>query len=486
MNDLDLMEKLAGDIVLSDFGPRLVIPNWDTECVASFALGKGIRVKRSRSFDSKTGKRYDDGIHSKFFGTVWEDEDAYKARYTCECGHFIGAVHEGEICPECKTVCGYVDVDMEKKAWIILDRFKIINPGMYALIEKYIGKTLLNKMLSPEVEFDEDAHIIKSTAPRDKYNSIGLTGFVDNFLDILHWLRPKRENKEKYYWEIIKKFDCVFASCIPIYPSMLRPIFTSPTEYHYTDTEKAYNAAIGCANKLNRYTGPIDETNFESVNGLLYCIQEQVNLVDKYTFKMLDKKFGHIHDGIFGGRIDFSARDVIVPDPTLEANQISLSYAAVHELYKLELINLIQKISGCNENAALKIWWDGHMRFSNYVYNVMIYLLRETKHGLWCVINRNPSIDHGSGITVQIVKIPKSYDNMTMGVPIPVLRKMNADFDGDNLNIISLKTNRMKRVFRANLDPTRSMYISNVDGGIDHQNFLLKDQMIGLHQFCAI
>ena len=61
-----------------------------------------------------------------------------------------------------------------------------------------------------------------------------------------------------------------------------------------------------------------------------------------------------------------------------------------------------------------------------------------------------------------------------------------ADFDGDNLNIYSLKTNELKKKFNRILNPTKSMFISRNDGFIDGQNFLKKDQFIGLHAFCTL
>lgn len=184
--------------------------------------------------------------------------------------------------------------------------------------------------------------------------------------------------------------------------------------------------------------------------------------------------------------MDFSARDVIVPNPTLRADEIILSYLAVLELYKLEIINLIVKIHGCNYTRALKYWFDAHLHFSPFVYQIMEYMRENTKLGLLCLINRNPTIDFGSFICVKIVGITDTYDNMTMSIPIQVLGKLNADFDGDNLNIYSLKTNELKRKFNGILNPTKSMFISRNDGFLDSQNFLKKDQFIGLHAFCTM
>ena len=88
--------------------------------------------------------------------------------------------------------------------------------------------------------------------------------------------------------------------------------------------------------------------------------------------------------------MSFSARDVIVPDPSLHADEIILSYLAVLELYKLEIINLIVKIHGCTYSTALKYWFDAHLSFSPFVYQIMDHLCKHSTHGMVCLINRNP------------------------------------------------------------------------------------------------
>ncbi len=355
MNDLDLMEKLASEITLADFGPRLIVRNWDTVCASDLLTGNGIKLKKSKSFDNKK-HCYQDGIHSPFFGTTWDD------------------------------------IDLEKTGWICLNKkFKIINPAMFGLLEKYIGATAFDKIIKFDAEMDVDGHFKKAESMKDQFYNTGIKDLPSRMIDIIELVHKKKKGKkEDYYWEIIKKWDCIFASAIPVYTSILRPIFTSATEYHYTKMEQACNVIIGCVNKLNAYGDDIDDNEIEGVNKLLYRIQQKVNAIDKLTFKLMDKKTGHIHDGIFGGRMDFSARDVIVPDPTLRANEIKLSYLGVLELYKLEIVNIIVRLTGCTFDAALKQWFSAHIAFSDFVYQVMLHLMRETKHGMICLINRNP------------------------------------------------------------------------------------------------
>ena len=78
------------------------------------------------------------------------------------------------------------------------------------------------------------------------------------------------------------------------------------------------------------------------------------------------------------------------------------------------------------------------------------------------------------------------YNEMTMSLPIQILTKLNADFDGDTLNIHSIKSNKLKRKLKENFNPANSFFISRNDGLFDRQSFLLKDQMIGLFSFCTI
>lgn len=55
-------------------------------------------------------------------------------------------------------------------------------------------------------------------------------------------------------------------------------------------------------------------------------------------------------------------------------------------------------------------------------------------------------------------------------------------FDGDILNIISLKTKKMVKEFQT-INPRKCMYISRDDGLFNADFNLLKDQLIGLYQF---
>lgn len=56
-------------------------------------------------------------------------------------------------------------------------------------------------------------------------------------------------------------------------------------------------------------------------------------------------------------------------------------------------------------------------------------------------------------------------------------------FDGDILNIISLKTKKLIKEYDKAFNPRKNMFISRNDGLFNDDFNLFKDQLIGLYEF---
>lgn len=99
----------------------------------------------------------------------------------------------------------------------------------------------------------------------------------------------------------------------------------------------------------------------------------------------------------------------------------------------------------------------------------------------------NPTINYGSLLLMNVVDIKRGHgDEYTMSLPIQILPVLNADFDGDVLNIISLKTKKLEKAFDKTYNPRKNMFISRNDGLFNDDFNLLKDQSIGLLEFNTI
>ena len=111
-------------------------------------------------------------------------------------------------------------------------------------------------------------------------------------------------------------------------------------------------------------------------------------------FDSLDTKNGHIKLGVIAGRINFTARNVIVPDKTLRQNEVKLSYICLMELYKFEIISYLVNLQQISEDEAYDEWYRATINFSDKIYEIIKYMIKH--RDMYILLNRPPTIDFGS------------------------------------------------------------------------------------------
>lgn len=467
-----------------ELGPRLEEINWTEEFRKDIITKRGFIVK-AKAFDKFKNAEMD-GIHSPRFGTTWSDDNAFAERYKCACGTLMGKLYEGETCPYCKTKVQFVDIDLNKYAWyVLLHDYYIIQPAMFKKLESFIGKRNLAEIVEFKYVMDRDGYF-KAPEEQDKkkpYYGIGMYQFCKQFDDIMEYYKSKRKNKLDVYENIMQNKEKVFTQYIPVYSAILRPVFLSDEDYSYTKIDRKYNSLYGNILNLNKEAKMTVATE-EKINKNLFKAQMKLNEIYKLIFDNMDQKDGWIRENILGGRINFSARNVITPDTSLRADQIRLPYLTFLMLYQAEIINLMVKINGVSFTTATNEWNLAQTQFNPKVYEIMKYIIKHTKHKVKVLVNRNPTINFGSIMAVNVIDIKQDFDDLSMSLSAQVLTPFNADFDGDVLNIYDLKSNEFKKEFSRIFNPRKSMFINRNDGLFDDSCSLIKDQMIGLYQFC--
>ena len=215
---------------------------------------------------------------------------------------------------------------------------------------------------------------------------------------------------------------------------------------------------------------------------ILSTIQEKLMELWELVFDLINQKDGFIKSEILGGMINFSSRCVIIPDPELKADEVKLNYMAFLELYKYEIIAYLVKMGGITENEAYEAWFKARIVYNPKIYEVMNFILKKRKPKI--LINRNPTINYGSLLCVKIKSIKNEFsEDYTMSMPLQILTVLNADFDGDILNIISLKTKSLEKAYNKIFNPRLNMFISRNDGMFNSDLSLFKDELIGLYEF---
>lgn len=408
--------------------------NWDVECRIDLMTKRGFVVKEFAFTGKDKEKKSMYGIHSPLFGSDWEDEDAFADRYSCKCKELIGKLYEGEKCPKCGEEVIYRDIDISMTGWIILDRYKIIQPLYYKILANIIGtkgNTFLN-IINPEYQVDKDGMIVardREEDPNNPFFGIGIMEFYHRFGEIMDYYYDKKKNKRDLIDMIRDERDSVFTSCIPVYSSILRPIAFGGEKYSFTKMDRKYNTIRSKVVLLNGDKEDDEmESNYNVIHSqnVLRSIQKELMELWELTFAHVEKKHGHIREEIHGGRINFSARNVIIPDAELRSDEISFGYLTFLELFRHEIVCNLVNMLDCSYEFATEEWNRATRVFNPRIFEVMQYIIK--KHKPRVAINRNPTINYGSLICMKIKDVRRGLDdNYTMSIPISSLGDLNAD-----------------------------------------------------------
>ena len=166
--------------------------------------------------------------------------------------------------------------------------------------------------------------------PKHPYVGIGLIEFRKNFNEILDYFKEKKKKKADEIERLKSEVSSVFCSKIPIYSTLLRPQSSTADTYYFNSIDKQVNPLFSLSEKIK--TAEEIDKHF-----ILGRIQQRVNALWDENFKLLNGKEGLIRGQILGGSLNYTSRNVIIPDPSLNDDQIDLSYHTFLEIYKFRL-----------------------------------------------------------------------------------------------------------------------------------------------------
>ena len=217
--------------------------NLESECMYDCVNGRGFLINDTPFSDIDKSIRNMDGPRSPRFGTTYNDPNEFMDRYRCQCGKYIGATFEGEVCPECGTTIEYTDVDILYTGWINLYPYKIINPLMYHRMQSALSKKNLENIISNENIITSAGIIRNHTDVLEvkksllTYHNIGLKEFYDNYEEIMLYYKSKRKQKADLIDSLIEDKDIVWTSKIPVYSTVLRPQGVTTESYYFSSIQ---------------------------------------------------------------------------------------------------------------------------------------------------------------------------------------------------------------------------------------------------------
>ena len=244
----------------------------------------------------------------------------------------------------------------------------------------------------------------------------------------------------------------LFIKYLPVLPPRSRAFIVNEGEICDDDLTLIYADIIKCNAKLEladaeeheRLSGVISfriKTLFDNHSG-------KAKHNNKRKMKGIKERIvgkdGQIRGNLMGKRVDFSARTVIGPDPTLRVDEIAIpesftSTATFPEYVNSININILQKLM--NERRVNILERNGKriyvqhfskeqfLKKSKLVIGDIVH--RHIRDGDIVLMNRQPTLHKGSMLAFNV----KLRPGKTIRMNLAVTSTFNADFDGDEMNI---------------------------------------------------
>ena len=382
------MEKLESYPYNAEFfyTTSLCRVNLDAKRQESIAKGKGFIISRPQS-STKKDMKDPESIFSYKFGQTLGDVNPFGNRYKCDCGLLTKKINAGLTCPQCGSKVRYVDDDFEYFGWMVLsDPYYIFHPNLFKSLQAFIGKDTIENIINPVDAKDIDGHTISNKGKKDEpFFGIGILGFYERFDEIMEYYKNK--GKKEYYNDIMDNRENIFTQSIPVYTSLLRPLKVDGKKFHFEETNATYNMMAKLVSYINNTKLSINKKK-KPKNQLLYDLHTKyMELYEKIEAILAGKK-GTIRS-LFGGRYNFSARSVIVPDASLRIDEIKLSYYGMVELMQQTIINVLQKSYNMTYNDAYNEWYRAQLEPNEKMIQIIKGLIKDSPRGIPVLINRN-------------------------------------------------------------------------------------------------
>ena len=370
--------------------------------------------------------------------------------FRCDCGAFIGQDLIGQICPRCGSEINLHSMNFRYTGWIDLGSHHIIQYEYYNMLKKVLGNNMLRFILGDfkedktvkynenDTEYEQKKNAKKTGRPSqdsisviiDKipksqhmYKGIGFDVFYDHFEEIIHAC-AKKDNPDAEL--LIQQKGAVFTSKVPIYSTAYRPATKTSETLFYPKINKLYSMLTATYMKMEHMV--LDMEIIHALNAIQnYSIEACEHLIKSE----MSKKDGFIRAQVVGGTFSFSARGVIILDNSLRGDEIDIPFNMAHTAYHYKMTHRL----AVRHNMTLE---QAYLYIQTYKRSeIVISLLNEIiEEGQWVFILREPTNNLAS---IMLAKIRAyKFDDDTISLPPEPLAGLNADFDGDQLNMAFL------------------------------------------------
>lgn len=387
-----------------EFTSHIDYIDFDKECEADIASGNGFIVQPAGR-NIKKDLKAEDGIFSPKFGQTLADVNLFIDRYKCRCqtGGLRGRINAGLRCPVCGHLCESTDDNFSYFGWMkLVDPYMIIHPAYYKKIESFLGRgisiqgakrTKLENILDiTDTQVPLSGKASTTKAKEEPYFGIGMMEFIKHFDEIMDFYLKKKPNRKIAYDDIYMHRDRVFTHCIPVFSTLLRPVDINDGNMTYEPTNAMYTMMNKLVTVINKNATKIQKEP-KIKNQQLYNLQKKFMELYTELENILSGKKGDFRC-LLGGRYNFSSRNVIVQNPDLRIDEVTLPAVGLTIMLEQRIKNILCRMYGMTPTEANDIWYKATIEPNKKVNAIIQSIIDDCKRkgmpGLPVIINRNP------------------------------------------------------------------------------------------------
>lgn len=407
-----------------------------------------------------------DKVHRNLM-TVY-DSDVISTVPSCDCGYYNKRFRLNKICPNCGTQVTEPFKKVKPLLWLKAfgDEYKFMNPSFWLML-----KTVLDRKSLKNSKYDYVRWLSDST-----YNPpinipsyiLGLKNLlggvrtypnmVNNIENILIYLMNhgsfKEFDKQQTLIEMLELYktnkDKIFNNYLPIINKKMFVMENTNmgkfTNIAVSDVIDVVSLWVKTSTEIKQSGATDRKVSTVTVN----TISKLANLYTVYFNKYLLEKPGAIRKHVYGARSSFTFRSVIISiNKPHKHDEIEVPWAIGVTAFRLHLLNKLVNQRGFTYKKASSLLFKCVKKHDPLVEELLQELIDESPDkGIPVVLHRNPSLLQGSTMLVRIGKFKSDPKDLTIGMSVLIVKPFNADFDGDELNVMILLDNYMADLFK--------------------------------------
>lgn len=358
---------------------------------------------------------------------------------TCDCGKYRGEYNVGMRCRSCGTiVVSPTEKPIESVLWMRVPEgvHSFISPQVWNILSKefvYHQENMLEWLTTSN-------YITKSTNPKaarllEWFSSNGWKRSLNHFIENFDWATNVLIENGNFSpvarREVMRRFieqnrHCFFPQYLPI-PNRLLFIVEKNSTSKFADNliGSAFDA-VWTLMSVNDDQQKISQRKRE--NRTVTTIRKLSNYYEDYIKSNLGRKPGMYRRQVFGSRLDFSSRAVIISKAGVHNYEdIEIPWGIGAMMFKLHITNKLLR-RGFTPTEAERFILSNTLRYNPLLDEIFQELLNESPKGKIPVLfQRNPTLLRGSAQLLYISRIKTDVDDNAISLSTLVLEGFNAD-----------------------------------------------------------